>query len=362
MLSIYRNLDCGKNLVLFYVLVVAIMSVNAVAQQIVNTIAGTGTAGCSGFNGRATSAEFNVPAGIAIDSLGYIYIAEYTNNMVRRISAIDTTITLLAGNTAGTSGTTGDNGQATSALFSAPVHLFLSTSNMLHVADSKNRIVRAITLSSGIITRLAGSGEAAGSPQGDGGFATSGIFSTIYGVWSNTAGDTYISDVGFESVRKVTRSTQILSRIAGSGAGVAGVSDSGVAATSTLLRDPCGLWGNSQNSFLHIAVASNHIIARITLSAGTISRVAGVAAVPGSEGDSGAALSATIFKPHGMYGDTDGNLYFSEEGPDGSVIRSISAVDSIINRVAGQYGIVSSTGDLGSVISSTVNNPRQLTG
>ncbi len=82
----------------------------------ITTVAGNGTAGYSGDNGPATSAQLIYPHGVAVDSAGNLYIADTNNYRIRKVS--NGVITTIAGN--GTSGFSGDNGPATSAQLSDP--------------------------------------------------------------------------------------------------------------------------------------------------------------------------------------------------------------------------------------------------
>ncbi len=96
-------------------------------------MAGNGTAGFSGDNGPATSAELNVPAGVAVDSAGNLYIADYGNNRIRKVS--NGVITTVAGN--GTAGFSGDNGPATSAELNMPGGVAVDSAGNLYIADTQ---------------------------------------------------------------------------------------------------------------------------------------------------------------------------------------------------------------------------------
>lgn len=102
---------------------------------IINTIAGNGTAGYSGDNGPATSASLYGPWGVAVDSLGNIYIADYYNHRIRKVDTAGT-ITTVAGN--GTNGYSGDNGQATSASLNSPRRVAVDSAGNIYIADTFN--------------------------------------------------------------------------------------------------------------------------------------------------------------------------------------------------------------------------------
>ncbi len=107
----------------------------------ITTIAGTGTAGYTGDNGAATSATLDKLAAVVVDSTGSLYIAETGNDVVRMI-ATSGTISTIAGN--GSAGYSGDGGPATSARFNSPYGLNLDSSGDVYVADSMNNVVRMV--------------------------------------------------------------------------------------------------------------------------------------------------------------------------------------------------------------------------
>ncbi len=168
-----------------------------VSTGIISTIAGTGSASYSGDNGQATSAAINHPTGIAVDSIGTsyllifsfdfyfntyvgdVYIAEQYSDVVRKVTTLTSIITTIAGT--GTGDFSGDNGAATSAALYGPFRVTLDLSGNVYIADTYNNRIRKVTVSTGIISTLAGSGTS-GSFSGDDGPATSATLSLPYGV------------------------------------------------------------------------------------------------------------------------------------------------------------------------------------
>ena len=138
------------------------------SNGVITTVAGNGTFGFSGDNGPATSAQL-IPAWIAVDSAGNLYIDDYGNNRIRKVS--NGVITTVAGN--GTSSFSGDNGPATSAQLSRPYGVAVDTAGNLYIADYLNYRVRKV--SGGLITTVAGNGLGYG-PLGDDGPATNASF------------------------------------------------------------------------------------------------------------------------------------------------------------------------------------------
>ncbi len=125
------------------------------ATGIITTIAGTGSPGYSGDNDLATLAQLNHPAGVAIDDLGNIYIADADNNVIRKISSSTGIISTVAGN--GNLGFSGDYGPATSAQLRSPNGVTADNSGNIYIADTLNFRIRQVD-SAGIITTIAGNG------------------------------------------------------------------------------------------------------------------------------------------------------------------------------------------------------------
>lgn len=115
--------------------------VREVANGVITTVAGTGVAGFSGDGGAATNAQFRGPAGAAVDSAGNLYITDYGNSRVRKIT--NGVITTVAGN--GTQGYSGDYGPATSAELCGPTGIALDSAGRAYIADSCYNRVRVLT-------------------------------------------------------------------------------------------------------------------------------------------------------------------------------------------------------------------------
>jgi len=145
-------------------IIVPATALSVSGSDTITTIAGNGVAGFAGDGGQATSAELYRPWGIAVDAQGNLYIGDTDNNRVRKLSG--GTITTVAGT--GTAGYSGDGGQATSAQLHYPEGVAVDADGSLYIADYGNHRVRK--LSDGVISTVAGTGTAGYS--GDGGQAT----------------------------------------------------------------------------------------------------------------------------------------------------------------------------------------------
>ncbi len=154
----------------------------------------------SGDGGLATSAGLNAPDGVAVDTAGNIYIADWFNNRIRKVTASTGIITTIAGN--GAAGYSGDGGQATSAQLYYPQGVAVDADGNVYIADMGNSRIRKIAASTGIITTIAGNGTA--GYFGDGGSATSAALSGPTGVAVDATGNVYIADAGNNRIRKVT--------------------------------------------------------------------------------------------------------------------------------------------------------------
>jgi uncharacterized protein (TIGR03437 family) len=292
------------------VLAALLASVTASGQSgVITTVAGNGTAGYSGDGGPATSAALRLPNGVAVDSSGNLYIADTSNSRIRKVTASTGVITTVAGN--GTGGYSGDGGSATSAELFAPSGVAVDNSGNLYIADFVNMDIRKVS-ASGIITTVAGGGCAASvTPNcgaGDGGPATSAELTGPMGVAVDSSGNLYIADFGNSRIRKVTAGTGIITTVAGSA--FVGSHGDGGPATSAELFLPSGVAVDSSDN-LYIADTSNCRIRKVTASTGVITTVAG----NGSEiysGDGGPATSAALFLPTGVAVDSDGNLYIAD--------------------------------------------------
>lgn len=177
---------------------------------IISTIGGNGVAGYSGDGGPATAATINKPIKIAIDASNNLYFAELNNNCIRKITPSGI-ITTVAGN--GLSGYSGDGGPATNARLSHPTGVSLDPSGNIYITDYSNSVIRKVT-TAGIISTIAGTGIA--GSIGDGGPATSAQLNQPWGTTIDAAGNLYILDMMNHKIRKVS-SVGIISTFAGTG-------------------------------------------------------------------------------------------------------------------------------------------------
>jgi uncharacterized protein (TIGR03437 family) len=208
--------------------------VRKVAGGTISTVAGSGTAGFAGDGAAAGGAQLNLPFGVAVDSAGNLYIAEFGNNRVRKVTA-GGTINTIAGN--GVFGYSGDGGQATGAMLNGPQGVAVDTLGNVYIADTANNRVRQVA-PNGTIATVAGTGIAGFS---DGGSAVKAQVGNPVAVAVDSTGNLFIAD-GSSRVRKVFVSGLIQS-IAGNG--TKGYTGDGGIATSATLSGPSALAVNS---------------------------------------------------------------------------------------------------------------------
>src|SRR2546426_1008769 len=177
--------------------------------HLITTVAGNGTYGFSGDGGPATAATIGAPIGVAVDSAGNLFISDLSDR-IRRVDAATQVITTVAGN--GTYGFSGDGGPATAAQMNAPLGMAVDSVGDLFIADNGNFRTRRVDATTQLITTVAGNGTY--SFSGDGGPATSAQFSAA-GVVVDSAGNLFVSDIDNCRIRRVDATTQVINTIAG---------------------------------------------------------------------------------------------------------------------------------------------------
>ena len=262
-----------------------------VAPKAIASVAGDGVQGYNSDGIAATSAEINLPRGVALDSSGNLYIADTGNARIREVSTSGT-ITTIAGN--GTAGYSGDSGPATSAEIAGPYGIALDASRDLYIADQNNSQgvsdyrIRKVT--AGTISTVAGNGNAGFS--GDGQIATGAQLNNPSDVATDAAGNLYIAD-SFNNVVRVV---------------------------------------NTQSSTITVL--------GVTIPAGDVATVAGNESLHNCSfttnqcfgGDGGPATSAELNLPEGVAVDGAGNLYIADSG--NARVREVN-LNGIISTLAG---------------------------
>jgi len=187
------------------------------ATGIIQTVVGTGKRGGTGDGGDPLLATLSFQQGLdqpdgggdnpepggalALDAAGRLYIADTENHRIRRVDFAAGLIETVAG--VGTAGFSGDGGPATAAALSHPRDIEIGPGDRLFIADTENHRVRAVDLTTGVITTIAGTGDAGFS--GDGGPAAVAVLRRPFGIAFDPSGDLYISDTLNNRIRRVVQ-------------------------------------------------------------------------------------------------------------------------------------------------------------
>jgi len=329
-----------KKIFLLIAILICACSLIPAKAQTITTVAG----GDIGDGGPAPAALIKNPYGIAMDASGNVYIADFTSNLIRKVST-GGIITTVAGN--GSGGFTGDGSPATLASLSNPTGVAVDGSGNIYIADqSNNRIRKVNTL--GIISTIAGTGGPGYS--GDGVLATSAELYNPHDVAVDVSGNVYISDASNYRIRKVN-TLGIITTVAGNGSG--GYSGDGIAATTTSLWLPQGI-ALDGSGYIYIADYYNSRIRKVNVS-GIITTIAG-SATAGYSGDERAATIAEIYEPNGVTVDVSGNIYIADLS--NAVVRKINP-SGIITTLAGN-GSAGYSGDGGSATAAELKYPLDV--
>ncbi|PZF71894.1 T9SS type A sorting domain-containing protein [Taibaiella soli] len=321
-----------------------------VQGQTITTFAG----GIAAATGTGTNIGMGGPIGIARDAAGNIYVSDYTDNVVRKLTATGVA-TVIAGT--GIPGAAGDNGPATAAQLNHPWGLAVDASGNVFIADNGNDLIRRVDAVTGIITRYAGWGPGNGNSQG-GGTATNVDLTSPRGVAVDALGNLYISEYGGNRICKVTASNHILTVMVGNEYGTGGFSGDGGQADTAMIKNPEMLLLDTAGN-LYFGEWNNHRIRVINLASGIINTFAGNG-TSGSAGDSGLATAAQLTSPSGLARDANNNIYVCDYAT--RKIRKIDAGTGIITTVAGN-GLMTApgSGDGGPALSAQLNDPRGIT-
>ncbi|MCW3121761.1 MAG: hypothetical protein JWQ38_1253 [Flavipsychrobacter sp.] len=227
------------------------------SNGIINTVAGSGPSGinlgnASGDGGPSTDARLNNPSGLYVDKPGNIFIADYSNHRIRKVSATTGIITTIAGN--GIAAYFGDGGPATSASLNGPIQVFADIAGNMIICDQTNQRIRKVDASTGIITTVAGSGTM--GHTGDDGPATDATLGYPMGIFIDKLDNFYIAEQSNGTIRRIDGVTKVITTVAGTG--TLGYFGDGGPATNARMR--CSNVWVDEYGTIFIADMDNHRI------------------------------------------------------------------------------------------------------
>jgi hypothetical protein len=287
----------------------------------VTTLAGaTGVQGS--LDGTGSAAQFRLPFGVAVDGAGNVYVADRDNQAIREISS-GGVVTTLAGTASFFSSGSAD-GTGSAAQFYFPEGVATDNAGNVYVADQSNHMVRKIT-SGGVVTTLAGKPHRQIAVDGAGSAAQ---FNEPFGVAVDGAGNVYVGDTNNRTIRKIA-SGGVVTTLAGS-PGVSGSLDG--TGSAAQFANPYGMAVDSSGN-IYVADRDNQTIRKVT-SGGVVTTLAGSPGNPGRIDGTGSA--ALFWLPIGVAVDSAGNVYVADT--INSAIRKITP-DGVVTTLAGMFGI-----------------------
>jgi NHL repeat-containing protein len=296
------------------------------AGMMMTTLAGTYGDGIA--DGTGATASFRRPSGVAVDGTGNVYVADFGNDTIRKVTPSGV-VTTLAGR-ASASGSA--DGTSTAASFFRPSGVTVDGAGNVYVADQANDTIRKVTLG-GVVTTLAGTAGMFGSADGTGAVAR---FGEPAGVAVDSAGNVYVADQYNDNLRKATPDGMVTT-LAGT-AGVLGSADG--TGPVAQFDSPTGVAVDSAGN-IYVTDQANHTIRKVN-AAGVVTTLAGTAGVSGSADGTGPA--ARFDAPAGVAVDSAGNVYVADQANE--TIRKITP-DGVVTTLAGTAGVSGSADGTG---------------
>ncbi|MGD1030700.1 MAG: immunoglobulin domain-containing protein [Opitutaceae bacterium] len=308
----------------------AVLTVSSSASPLYEFTTLAGTAPLPGSaDGTGSAARFNLSSATATDGAGNIYVADSQNQTIRKITPGGVVTTL-----AGMPGVYGSaDGTGSAARFYAPSGVAVDGAGNVYVADWGYSTIRKIT-PGGVVTTFAGTAGAQGSADGTGSAAR---FIAPFGIAIDGAGNLYVSDMLAETIRKITPGG-VVTTLAGA-AGVQGAEDG--TGSGARFYWPGGVAVDGSGN-VFVADEQNDAIRKVT-PGGVVTTVAGSLDVQGSANGTGNA--ARFCAPLGIAVDGSGNLYVADT--DNQTIRMV-APGGAVTTLGGSPGVQGSADGTGS--------------
>jgi sugar lactone lactonase YvrE len=312
------------------ILLLALSAAAAHAQSIV-TVAGGGTD--DGL--LATQVGLYGVSGLAFDRAGNLYFAETEANLVRRVNA-DGTILTLAGT--GGAGYAGDGSLATRATLNTPTAVAVDASGNVYIADRENGLVRKIDAATGIISRFAGGGSDRDDHTIDGP-ADGAVIKAPFGLWLD-GNNLYLTEIGYNGnrIRRIDVTTKTITTIAGAIDGTAGYAGDGGLATAALLNSPTAIAVDPAGN-VYVADNGNNVVRRVDAVTKKIETYAGGGTLQGGDGDGGLATLVQFAYLGALAFDADGNLLITQQDRVRRVDKTSRKISTIGLGISISYGM-----------------------
>ncbi|MCP5345711.1 MAG: hypothetical protein H7A04_02420 [Pseudomonadales bacterium] len=317
---------------------------------VVTTIAGTGLAGyepegVAGLPGTRTPVDN--PYGIVVGPDNALYFCEVDSGRTRRLDLVTQRLTTVAGD--GRKGYLGDGGAALQASFSAPHEIRFDQRGNLFIVERDAHVVRKIDSGSGLVSTVAGTGEAGFG--GDDGPASAALLRQPHSIAFDSAGNLLICDIGNGRVRSVALDSGIISTL--SGTGERSATPDSAALNGTPLLGPRSI-DTDPDGNAYLVLREGNAVFQLDIRNNRLRRIAGTGE-RGYSGDGGTALLATFNGPKGIaYSESDHSLYVVDT--ENHVIRRVSLETGNIETVlgSGERG----DGPDGNPLSCKLNRPH----
>jgi sugar lactone lactonase YvrE len=335
---------------------------------LLSTISGKSNPGNRGDGGLAIDAEIAYPSFLHIDNQNNIYLLN-GDRTIRKINGSDSKINTIAGVASNVNDATGDGGLATLAKFNRPLSITTDNSNNIYIVDDADFSIRKINATTNIITKVIG----APTFSGDGGLAKNASLNEPGAIAMDKSGNIYIADVLNHRVRKLNKSTGVITTIVGNGLSYSGpvlfnastnTYYNGKNATDVSINSPVAIAIDSSEN-LFIADQGLKVLFKVALSTGKITLMGGNMPITSSAnstiGDEGSISNASFSNFSGLAIDNYNDIYIADFLHN--IIRKINSKTNIITTVVGSYSQPSQngfSGDGGLATKAKVYYPRGL--
>lgn len=296
------------------------------AEPTISTVAGTGKPENNGDKGPALEVNIGDPFGVEFGPDGALYICEVRHHRIRRLDPKTGELTTIAGT--GEKGYAGDGGPATKAKLNEPYEIRFDGEGNLYFVEMQNHVVRRIDAKTGVISTIAGTGEA--GYGGDGGPATKAQMRSPHSIALDGRGKLYVADILNHRVRVVDLKSGTIDSLAGNGEKK--LPEAGRPAKNNPVLGPRALY--ILGDTLWLALREGHSVWKLDLSQGEKAAWVHVAGTGqrGYTGDGGPAAQATMDGPKGIVVTKDGIIDIVDT--ENQAIRRITP-DGVIHTLAG---------------------------